>query len=431
MSAFATTLGTLLRRDTFRQLLEVRIANQTGDGLVQVGMLAYALFSPQHQPNAWAIAGVLAVQYLPFSFVGPFVSTLLDRWPRQRISVFVDCLRALLCVVIAVCVWNNDAGDTAIDVIIYGLLLVTLSLNRFVLAGLAAGMPLTVKDDEYLEASSIIPILGPLGLVVAGIGAGAVRVFLSDSLGINVADSIIFMIGAVVFALAALLMMRIRRYELGPTPDEMSNAESLGNAWVGLVDALKYLGRKPLVMQGLGAIAVERAAYGLLMTTTILTYRNYFHATADVNGAIADMGVWFIASGIGYALSSVAAPIVARHFGVRLGMTIMLAAAAVFQVLPGSIFTRPTLVAASFLLGVCFQSIKVYTDTYTQTHIADAYRGRVFMLYDIINNNMLVAGALVAALFAPLEGFSLPIYLGLAGALAVESAFFAFTSREK
>jgi MFS family permease len=409
----------------------VRIASQTGDGLVQVGMLAYALFSPQHQPTAWAIVGVLAVQYLPFSFVGPFVSTLLDRWPRQRMSVFVDCTRALLCIVIAACVWNNDAGQTAIDAVIYTLLLVTLSLNRFVLAGLAAGMPLTVKDDEYLEASSIIPVLGPFGLVVAGIGAGAIRLFLSDPLGVSVADAIIFMIGAAVFALSALLMMRIRRFELGPTPDEMSGATSVGNVWVGLVDALKYLRGKSLVMQGLGAIAAERLAYGLLMTTTILTYRNHFHATADVNAAIADMGVWFIASGVGYALSSVAAPTVARRFGVRLGMTIMLAAAAVFQVLPGSIFTRPTLVVASFLLGVCFQSIKVYTDTYTQIHIVDAYRGRVFMLYDILNNNMLVVGALVAAIFAPVEGYSLPVYLGLAVFLACESAFFAFTSREK
>ncbi|MDR0436404.1 MAG: MFS transporter [Propionibacteriaceae bacterium] len=452
------SLRALLRHRAFRRLLGVRVATQLGDGLVQVGMLAYALFSPQHQPNGWAIVTVLAINYLPFSFIAPFVAPLLDRWPRQRSAICTDIVRTLLCAVVA---WQVlDTSDSAAEpVAVYVLLLLVMSLNRFVLAGLAAGLADTVDENEYLHASSLMPVIGPITLVMAGIVAGVIRVVFDTALSTNTADAIIFGTAALTFAVSVALLARIGRYELGPTtqpvpltsPADVPPLEAahipveaahtpvppqpspsfrqlLAHAWVGAMAALHHLKSRPIVVQGLSAVALERTGYGVLMTVTILAYRNTFHQADDLSDAIADMGVWFIASGVGFALSGVAAPIIAARLRVRNAMLAVLACSALVQALPGSVLVRPTLVIAALLNGVCVQSVKVYTDTLTQAHISDEYRGRVFMLYDIINNVALVLGALLAAIFAPTTGLSLPVYLGLAAFLLLGTAWFGHAS---
>ena len=86
-------LRRLWRHAAFRRLLTLRILSQAADGTLQVGMASYLLFSPQSQPNAWAIAGVLALTLLPFTVIGPFVSPLLDRWSRRNVALYSDISR--------------------------------------------------------------------------------------------------------------------------------------------------------------------------------------------------------------------------------------------------------------------------------------------------------------------------------------------------
>ncbi|MDK9593837.1 hypothetical protein FAM14222_002233 [Propionibacterium freudenreichii] len=81
----------------------------------------------------------------------------LDRFPRQRISLLVDTVRAICSVVLAMMIANHLTGAGS-QVALMLLLLVMLSLNRFSLAGLSAGLAYTVDDDEYLDASSIMPM---------------------------------------------------------------------------------------------------------------------------------------------------------------------------------------------------------------------------------------------------------------------------------
>ena len=51
----------LWRHRYFRRLLAVRVAVQSSDGVLQVGLAAYVLFSPERQPDAASIAIVLAI----------------------------------------------------------------------------------------------------------------------------------------------------------------------------------------------------------------------------------------------------------------------------------------------------------------------------------------------------------------------------------
>ena len=82
--------------------MTLRALSQSADGTVQVGMAAYLLFSPASQPDAWSIAAILAITFLPFTLLGPFVSPLLDTWSRRQVAVVSDVVRALLSALVGV-----------------------------------------------------------------------------------------------------------------------------------------------------------------------------------------------------------------------------------------------------------------------------------------------------------------------------------------
>lgn len=212
---FTRRLSRLSRHRDFRRLVLVRLCGQCGDGTAQVGMASYLLFSPQSQTSAWAVAGVLALTMLPYSLLGPFISVLLDRFSRRRISVLVDVTRAVCSLALAAMIAVHRTGGGA-SVVLAVLLLVMLSLNRFTLAGLQAGLAGTVEEAEYLEASSIMPMIGPLAALVGGAAAGAIRLALGGPLGTDAANGLIFVLAAALFVGAAGTACRIGRTVLGP-----------------------------------------------------------------------------------------------------------------------------------------------------------------------------------------------------------------------
>lgn len=134
--------------------------------------------------------------------------------------------------------------------------------------------------------------------------------------------------------------------------------------------------------------------------------------------------------GAGFVLSAAFMPRVVRILGMRASLIGLLVATAVVQVLPGAMLNRWSLIVASFFIGLFAQSLKAGVDTVCQAHIDDAYKGRVFIVYDMIYNAMFVGGAALAALVLPVHGLSHPRLIGLAVAYLLVAGLFAMiTSR--
>src|SRR5688572_19612614 len=101
---FARSLQQLWRHRYFRRLLAVRVAIQSCDGVLQVALASYVLFSPERQPDAASIAVVLAITLLPFSILGPFTAVVIDRVSRRQVLIVCNLARAVLTVGLAVLV---------------------------------------------------------------------------------------------------------------------------------------------------------------------------------------------------------------------------------------------------------------------------------------------------------------------------------------
>src|SRR5262245_26954921 len=80
----------LMRGVWFRRLFAVRLTSQLADGVFQVALASYVLFSPEKQPTPADIATTLAVMLLPFSLLGPFAGVFLDRWPRRQVLALAN-----------------------------------------------------------------------------------------------------------------------------------------------------------------------------------------------------------------------------------------------------------------------------------------------------------------------------------------------------
>ena len=422
---FVRSLRQLVRHRLFRRLLSVRVATQTADGVLQVALASFVLFSPQRQPDAASVATVLAITLLPFSILGPFVGVVLDRWSRRQIMVVLDLARAVLAVGLAILVGSGMRTGWS-DAAFYVGVLLAMSLNRFLLAALSAALPHTIDAGEYMVANSVMPTIGPLGTVV-GVGLGTtLRVVLGNQMPDYRANAVLFCLAGTGWLVSMALALRIPRRSLGPDEPDPALAREIVR---GLVDALRHLRQRRAAGLGLVAIGLHRVVYGVVTVAMILVFRNYLNAPTDVNPALADLGLLAVVTAAGFVAAAAVAPPLSARWGVRRLIIGAFAASALFQLVPGAIFSQVPLLVAGFLLGVTAQAIKLCVDTLVQAHVDDEFKGRVFVVYDMIFNVALVVAAVIGAAILPADGVSVPIVVALAVAYALLGVWFALVSR--
>ncbi|HSK26606.1 MAG TPA: MFS transporter, partial [Jiangellales bacterium] len=206
-SGFLADLRTVLRGRDFRRLFAVRLTGQFGDGVLQVALASYVFFSPERQTSAAAAAGAFAVLLLPYSIVGPFAGVLLDRWRRRQVLLWANVVRTVLVLALAGQVLAGQAGP-----VFYASVLVTLSVNRFILAGLSASLPHVVPQHELVMANAVSPTSGTVAAMLGGLtGFGLAR-----ALGGTGGQVDVIVASALIYLAAGLLALRIDRDLLGP-----------------------------------------------------------------------------------------------------------------------------------------------------------------------------------------------------------------------
>jgi MFS family permease len=393
--------------------------------VLQVALAAYVLFSPERQPDATSIAIVLAITLLPFSILGPFAAIVIDRVSRRQVLVVANLARAAVALGLAVLI-ATGLQTVGVEVLIYGGLLLAMSLNRFLLAALSASLPHTIDPHEYMVANSVVPTVGPAGLLIGVALATPLRLILGHVMTDYQANAILFLIATVGFVLSAVLALSIPRRQLGP--DTVATTR-VRDVVTGLVEAVAHLRAQRPAGIGLLTIAAHRLIHGIVTVATILLYRNYFHRPDEIDPAIADLGLLVVITGAGFVVASVVAPPLSARRGLRSTMIMCLLGSAVFQLMPGAIYARLTIMVAAFLLGLTAQGIKICVDTVVQAHVADGFKGRVFVIYDIIFNVALVAAAVIAAVILPASGKSVPILIIMAICYLLITLWFALVTR--
>jgi len=390
----------LLTDRKFSRLLRVRWTGQMTDGIFQSALASFVLFSPERQANALGAALAFAVVLLPYSIIGPFVGTILDRVSRQRAIVFANLSRALTLAVIALLIFQ---GRTGVELTIF--VLVAFGVNRLILAGLSAGIPLMIESKSLISANALAVTGGSVWVVLGGgIGLG-MRGLLDSMTSADHADGYIILLGSFGYLVTSFFASFLKKKEIGPLDHEIKNA-SFAQGLIEMREGIKFLRHHADAARGIAAVAVHRGGITALTLIALLLERNTFHDPADSEAGLAGLSFTLSIAACGFVVGAVAAPYGVRKVGRHRWMRLAMAASTVGPLFILISRTPFTLACAAFLTALFGQSLKVTNDALVQSKIDDIYRGRVFSVYDVVVNGAIVSGAVIAALLLPDTGDS-------------------------
>ena len=256
------------------------------------------------------------------------------------------------------------------------------------LAGLSAALPRVVDAERLVMANSLSPTAGTLAATAGGGLAFMVRLSAADSdaRGRAARRRALSLSGARLAAYGNGL--------LGPDPElvqpRLGAALAVHRARAGgRAAAPARAGRA--AARALTAMTLMRFCYGALTVMVLMLCRYAWSDTASPTGwpcwvspsgsparffAAAVITPWAVggwAPRLDHRLRRRSPPFSYRHWDCRS-------------------LRRPMLVAA-FVLGLITQGAKIATDTVVQSSVDDAFRGRVFSLYDVLFNVAFVGAA--------------------------------------
>ena len=402
MGIWPVSKGSRLNR-----ILTIRWSGQLTDGLFQSALASFVLFSPERAPNAISAALAFAVVLLPYSLIGPYVGIFLDRFSRQRIIRNCNYLRAANLLIIA---WLVNSGSTGIILTLF--VLFAFGVNRLILSGLSAGLPLLVKREELIAANALAVTGGTIWVVIGGgIGIG-IKNLLSQNIDADFAEAVVILIASLGFLTAALACFRLNKYEIGPLEHEVK-AESRG--YKEVLEGLMILRSHSDALRGILSIGIQRGGITALTLMALLLERNSFNDPSDPDAGLAGFGMALAIAGIGIGVGAIISPYGVIKFGRHRWMRLLMFLCIPPLLIYAAGINEISMIGSAFLVGLCGQGIKVTNDALVQSKITDEYRGRVFAFYDVAVNAGIVTGAIGAALILPDNGVAafLPIIIAL------------------
>ena len=388
----------LVRHPRLSRLFALRWMGQTVDGIFQSALASFVLFSPERQASALGAALAFAVVLLPYSLIGPFVGTVLDRISRQRALLTANLFRAVDLLVIAFLVFH---GRTGVELTV--VVLVAFGINRLILAGLSAGLPLIIESKSLIAANALAVTGGSL-LVVLGGGIGlGLRKILDSMHNANHSDASLMLIASIGYFAAAMLTLRLQRKEIGPLDHKKAEASFI-EGLIEMRQGFTYLFRHVDAARGILATAIQRGGLTALVLVALLLERNSFHPSSKPEAGLAGLAVALSIAGVGITFGALIAPSGVARLGRHSWIRYMMVGSAISPLFLAISASPISLYSAAFLTSFFGQSLKVTNDALVQAKIDDIYRGRVFAVYDVLVNAAIVSGAVLAALALPTSG---------------------------
>ncbi len=266
----------------FRPLFGTYTLSTVGDELARVALTVLVY---QRSDSPLLAAFTFALSFLPWAVGGPVLATLADRFPRHRVLIASDVVRAGLVALMAI-------PGTPLPVLLALLFAVSLCAPPFESAR-SALMADVLEGERYAVATSLTNVSLQVAQVVGFLAAGALVTALHPSA--------VLLLDAATFAVSAVwLSVGLQRR---PAPQEPSDEPS--SVWREAGEGLRLIGRSPRLV----------AIIGLLWTGTLFANAAEGIAaplTDDLGEGAVALGVLLAANPLGVTIGGL---VVARALG--------------------------------------------------------------------------------------------------------------------
>jgi len=208
--------------------------------------IAIAIYAYRHG-GAPAVGAIALIRAIPAALTGPFVASLGDRLPRERVMLAADLGRAALCAVIAIAVLSHGPAWIVFVVAGFGPIL-AMAFHP----AEAALLPQLARSAEELSAANVSastiesigafagPALGGVVLAAWGIGAA-------------------FVVTVATFLWSALMVARLTPPRVADEEGEASGADEHG-----LLGGFKAIASTPGLRVVVGLYAAQTVVAGAM-----------------------------------------------------------------------------------------------------------------------------------------------------------------------
>jgi MFS family permease len=370
------------------------VVSNLGDG---VAMIAYPWLASAITRNAVLIALIAVVQRLPWLLFTLPAGVITDRVDRRKLMLWMNVLRTIITVVVAIVVFGQSSTLPAPDEISGGTDATTnwILYLTLVIAALVFGMAEVLYDNA---AQTILPaIVEPEGLERANGNLWGAEMVMNSFIGppvgsvlIGVAFVFPFFFDAGSFAIsAALLLLVAGTFRVDRDETEL---EAKVDWWGEIKEGVTWLWRHPLLRPMAIILGFLNALASVVFATFVLFAQEILGVTAFVFAILGAAGA------IGGVLGSVLAPRISKAIGSGASLyTTFIAMAATTAVIG---FTSNWIVAfVAFAISSFFGVLwNVITVSLRQTIIPDHLLGRVNSVYRFFAWGMMPVGLAVGGL---------------------------------
>lgn len=350
MSHFKKRIA-LFRLPAFRWYLMSCILATTGAGLSYISITWMSL---SDQNSVGSVAILMLCFWLPGVILGPLMGVIVDRMPwRHHLLITSNWTRAVVLTVFGTLFFYHHS--------LIGLYIMGLLLGTFFSIYMPAALRLTrelVSKDDLLYANATIDTTFELGNII-GMGFAGLLIALITAPGTLI-------VNAVMFILAGLMLLFIKKEQLTITHDEEAKLDIVGD-----------------FKAGLGYIISNKAIF-IVYTIQLLLFLEYLtapvllapYARNQLHASVAQFGYIEMYLSLGAVIGGILLTWLADKLGllrIALVSTIILGASYAYFNLNHSILVAELLY---FVVGLCFAMWPLII-THAQ-HITDiSYQGRV------------------------------------------------------
>lgn len=394
----------VLRQRNYALLWTGGFISQAGDWLLQIGLPIAVYFLTG---SALVTSIVFIVELVPALLFGSLAGVLVDRWDRRQALIIVNALQAVALLPLLAVHSSHELW------IVYSVSVIEALLGIVTGPAESALLPRLVAEGQVLQANS----LGSLSMGMArliGSPLGGFIVGLWGLRGVVLLDAASFVIAA---SLIASMHVSPAITRVAPLP----HAAVQPNLWRELVAGMRVVGANGRLMLLFVISGIQSFAQGIFLILYIVFVLNVLHGTAT------DVGLLRGVQAIGSLLGGMLIGTLGHRFPL---VRLIGICSCLFGVIDLVIWNAPAVypslaltIALFILVGIPGVGLGTGMQTFVQIVVPDAFRGRVFGLFQTVGSVLLAAGLAVAGTLGDHLGV-IPI-LNAQGALYIMAGIIA------
>ncbi len=363
----------------------------SNEALAGVAAVMRMDFQTRAQKITLLATGIYVANTIPAMILGTLAGVGADRWPKKHVMVASNGLRALLVLLVPLCLLPGP-NWFGLSWGYWALVLMTFLesvLTQFFAPAEQATIPLLVPKQHLLAANSLYQATS-MGATIVGFALGdpILRLLKQFFLQLQISGGEFFLL-PICYGLAALSISQIN-LQIEPKPNQHKSV------WAEIKIGFQVLKERPTIRRAMLNLVI---LYSLLAALYVLTISL---ASSIESLGPTRFGTLLATSGLGMAIGAIVIAQIGNFFSRRKLATIGLSSITLSLILLGHF--RGTLIFTLIfcgLLGIGAALVAIPAQTTLQEDTPESQRGKVFGLQNNLINislslPLVLAGTLVS-----------------------------------